>query len=101
GANPAMRRCTEQLRGVEGRQVWSPEIILSLKSRPVGIDEKTGEAEEYQKRLHPPPVPARSLAEAARGPEDIDRRHGYPLLFTRYLGVMFKILHWSRLRITT
>src|SRR5436190_4479631 len=31
-------------------------------------------------RLHPPPVPASSLAEAARGPEDIDRRHEYPLL---------------------
>src|SRR5215217_8562502 len=62
-AKPAMRRTAEKLRGIKRRKIRPEIIILSLKRRPRGVQDKGGKAAKNQERLRPPCVCSRRLAE--------------------------------------
>ena len=55
---PGMRRVTEQLRGIERREVRSEAIVLGLKRRPGRIGDERAETQENHERLNPPGIRA-------------------------------------------
>jgi hypothetical protein len=64
GAEPTMRRVTEDLRGIEGRKIGPIGIMISLKGRPGGVDDESAETNENDQRLNPPRVGASGLTES-------------------------------------
>lgn len=72
----AMRRSTEYLRRIQGRQVRTVVIILPLKRRPGGVDHKGREADKSHNGTYPPSVAAGGLAEAGDGVGYVCFGHG-------------------------
>ena len=72
-----VRGVAEDLGGIEGREIGTRDVELSLEGGPRAVDDEGREAEEDGQRLRPPRIRARRPAEAPGGGKRGDRiRHG-------------------------
>ena len=65
GSEPAMRRRSENFRGVKRREIWSERVVIALECRPRRVDEKRRETQEHEQWLDPPGVAARGFPKPA------------------------------------
>ena len=75
-AEQTVRRVAEQLGRIEGRQIRTRVVVLTLKRSPRLIGDERGKAEEHNKRLYPPGVATRRFAETTHWQRNLNSVHG-------------------------